>query len=500
MRDIPYDVWLCIVQFIPRNELLRLYGVDRILFDIVMNERYRETRIYHLGDEMTRQCLVGLGSPDIARRVRTLHLRPHLFGKPLAFHGQKKSLSQSLLRKLSKEEKQSAATAKASVQLLRSITNLTNLVTLNLECQNYPVDDYNDFKLAIPFITNGWLAYGSVLRTLSLKIPLEACKECLPPSLRLPSLEDLSIHIFTAYLTTDATKLVRSVLVPFVNRHSLTIESLTISTPMAFNYNISPMFGELEYLPRLTKIDVYFPLISLQQTDSAGLHHLLKAQSGNLLTLRIRFGHLFGLTTQPPAPCALFAHPMFKVSLPNLKSLELNILGHNTRLVQCVVPYLHQFRDSLTTLVLNHHQATHLEAYDIIDVFERSSSRLLLLDLWLTHLSPSFLDVLSVKLPDLERLNLSFGTFVGHDHTFSMTRSYSHRHIPIQEFCSEMPNHVYTDWKLKHLKIGNVGYCAGILAQCETALAMSLPGVKTFDGLSRRDYLAKWDQVYCKVV
>ena len=61
MRDIPYDVWLCIAQFIPRNELLRLYGVDRTLFDIVMNERYRETRIYHLGDEMTRQCLVGLG-------------------------------------------------------------------------------------------------------------------------------------------------------------------------------------------------------------------------------------------------------------------------------------------------------------------------------------------------------------------------------------------------------------------------------------------------------
>jgi hypothetical protein len=61
MRDIPYDVWLCITQFIPRNELLRLYGVDCTLFDIVMNERYRETRIYHLGDEMTRQCLVGLG-------------------------------------------------------------------------------------------------------------------------------------------------------------------------------------------------------------------------------------------------------------------------------------------------------------------------------------------------------------------------------------------------------------------------------------------------------
>ena len=217
MRYIPYDVWLCIAQLIPCNELLCLYGVDRSLFDIMMNEHYRETRIYHLGDEMTCQCLVGLGSvlpvacnsracsfPDTARCVRTLHLHPHLFGKPLAFHGQKKSLRQSLLCKLSKEEKQSATTAKTSVQLLRSITNLTNLVTLNLECQNYPVDGYNDFKLAIPFITHGWLGYGSVLRTLSLKIPLEACKECLPSSLRLPSLEDLSIHIFTAYLTTDA--------------------------------------------------------------------------------------------------------------------------------------------------------------------------------------------------------------------------------------------------------------------------------------------------------
>jgi len=62
---------------------------------------------------------------------------------------------------------------------------------------------------------------------------------------------------FLGQFLTDATKLVHSALVPFVNRHSLIIESLTISTPMAFNYNISLTFGELEYLPRLTKIDVF---------------------------------------------------------------------------------------------------------------------------------------------------------------------------------------------------------------------------------------------------
>ena len=48
--DILWAVWLCIAQFIPCNELLRLCGVDRTSFDIDMNECYRETRIYRQGD------------------------------------------------------------------------------------------------------------------------------------------------------------------------------------------------------------------------------------------------------------------------------------------------------------------------------------------------------------------------------------------------------------------------------------------------------------------
>jgi hypothetical protein len=44
--DPPYDVWLCIASFISADDLQKLYAVNRALFDIVMNIRYREIDLY----------------------------------------------------------------------------------------------------------------------------------------------------------------------------------------------------------------------------------------------------------------------------------------------------------------------------------------------------------------------------------------------------------------------------------------------------------------------
>jgi hypothetical protein len=44
--NLPVDVWHHIVSFIPTEQLRTLYGVDRTLFNLAMNIRYKEADLY----------------------------------------------------------------------------------------------------------------------------------------------------------------------------------------------------------------------------------------------------------------------------------------------------------------------------------------------------------------------------------------------------------------------------------------------------------------------
>lgn len=51
MVDLPYDLWYQIAQFIPRRELRNLYSVNRTLYDIAMDERYKLINVYRHTDK-----------------------------------------------------------------------------------------------------------------------------------------------------------------------------------------------------------------------------------------------------------------------------------------------------------------------------------------------------------------------------------------------------------------------------------------------------------------
>lgn len=46
--NIPVEIWLNIARFIPLDELLHLYSVNHVLFNIAMDARYRTINFeYH---------------------------------------------------------------------------------------------------------------------------------------------------------------------------------------------------------------------------------------------------------------------------------------------------------------------------------------------------------------------------------------------------------------------------------------------------------------------
>lgn len=57
MQEIPYDVWRCIADFLPAEEVKGLYTVNRALLNISMDERYRVAYIGPLYDKVTEKNL-----------------------------------------------------------------------------------------------------------------------------------------------------------------------------------------------------------------------------------------------------------------------------------------------------------------------------------------------------------------------------------------------------------------------------------------------------------
>lgn len=58
LADLPYEIWQQIAYFTPRNKRLKLINFHRAFFDIVMDDIYRDVRIYHELDERTLRCLL----------------------------------------------------------------------------------------------------------------------------------------------------------------------------------------------------------------------------------------------------------------------------------------------------------------------------------------------------------------------------------------------------------------------------------------------------------
>ena len=47
MVDIPPEIWHNILRFLPSSLVQRLYEVNRIFFDVAMNEKYRYVSLDH---------------------------------------------------------------------------------------------------------------------------------------------------------------------------------------------------------------------------------------------------------------------------------------------------------------------------------------------------------------------------------------------------------------------------------------------------------------------
>ncbi|KAF8972211.1 hypothetical protein BDZ97DRAFT_1650235 [Flammula alnicola] len=494
MQDLPYDVWWHITTFLSSDQIKGLLTVNRLLFGIAMDERYRTSLIGSLFHPDTLRSLKRLVDPDVALRVRTFIFKPGHICKLLQESTLEKSDAKvsNTLKKMRRSDGGSSSNSRmrmpiktppmapevALSHLVQLMGQMTSLATFQVEIRGE--EHWYFQETATTFFALGWSTFGRNLQTLDLRVPLEDMAKVLPDPGQgtLGNLEMLSLRIIRASLGTNHNEVILGTILPFIHAHRQTLRSLTLD--VAEQTNLSPLLLSLG-LPSVTHLKLKQPFVSQEETDYTGLQRFFKAHRMYLTRFDIEIISIF---THFPAPYAFFSQECFTVALPRLLHLSIHAHHFTEEYTGGILPYIHQFKSTLMSLKVYAHHWSFEDARTLAEGFV-SSGRLRELNISVFHFEPELLTILAVNLPNLEVLTLDFHEVLPGGQVYD---SSSRREIP--RFCEEMGQLFFPQWRLRSLNIRPLNLGHSERASCKAALVEALPNVDVFCGLGRKEYLS----------
>ncbi|KAF8149884.1 hypothetical protein B0H34DRAFT_165958 [Crassisporium funariophilum] len=488
MPDVPYEVWRHITDFLPLKEVKQMYGVNRSLFNIAMDERYRTARLDYLLQESTKRCLSRVVDPGIASRVRSFELRPGHLCKLLQekkTESRQKKLANILRALVGLRTKEGilVTRARSSIEIthrnvIQIMQNLTSVTTLRV---GLVPEEYLHFSHAGPsFFADGWRAFGRTLKELHLDVPLEALHIVLPKhGCKLTSLDTLVVRLFRVYHNLDDDDMINATLLPFINLHHEHLVSLSLESPESIR--LSPLLRNLNPMPLLRSFRVQQSFVSLDQTDLTGLEQFLRVHRRQLQHLDIA---ILSRYTNYPAPNVFFSQPCFQVSFPALKELSIFLCHFPTSYTAGIIPHILQFKNTLTSLVITLYQRFSQEEFVLLVSGLAPSDILRELKMDLFAFGSQDICLLAKSFPKLETLTIQFIGFATNQAVGAWTG------LAIFEiFCMEMRQLSFPQWKLRTLNIPSLALTSRDRQTCKAALLSALPNVMTVNGRGREEYL-----------
>lgn len=269
------------------------------------------------------------------------------------------------------------------------------------------------------------------LRVLSLNIPLESYQyEAFNFTQPFPVLEQLEFRVFTIYLTTDYEGLLEFTLAPFINVHSTTLRSLSITVGPRFSfrdryfYRSHRFFRALGNLPCLSSFKLQLQMTGPQQTELAGLCHFIRAHSSTLITLHLSLFNSIhyrynddcwepedSVITELFVPQTLFSHDLFTKAIPSCRMVtnfkfETLFEGSLERSPGLFVTWFStkNWSENLITLALPHNRFLLTDFIDIILAVELPV--LQSLEVHFSTLTTLLFDILEPRLRRLRQLKI----------------------------------------------------------------------------------------------
>lgn len=427
LDDIPYEIWLYIASFLSKDELWALYGLNKILDDIAIDNRFRRVAI-SLNDAASKKYRRRFSDFRCDNEYLNLCHRANLKGNPnsdykIATRVLKLSFSPQISTDFPNTSKKTQ-NIKKLLQIIRNyVQRDRNLVIktiqgfTNVRHVDIRFGHLRDtiFRESIPLLHASLLPSSDQLRSLHFSFPSELMRVVLPRRLFLPNLNSFTMSLFTLPGHMPADKVfsdaVTKTLVPFLNRHRLTLINLSLTLkPMDLtwglirqsirtNFNLFPLFEYLDHSPGVQRL-----CISISEpTPSNYIFRFLKSHSHTLRHLTITMPDFMIISTGGVLD-------QFEAPFPRLQSFRIQY--HDDWFNH--LPSVHQ--EATWKFVRQH--ASSLDSLTMIKSPTSSAQFLTFLDPLVSHSKPKYLkmglqtltaemmDVFATSLLDLQELDL----------------------------------------------------------------------------------------------
>ena len=375
MIELPYEIWLMIVDYLPIHHVRRLYSVNEALFSIALDLRYKEASIAVLPDRVVEET-----EPPVLRYVIAQLLQyglliqlgrnPLLFSRPTAlqitFHDsfnhpgpnvtetriQNRSSWKLILRTIigstmGRKPKSIAPTVKLTQITLHAMPRLIHVSTLSFAYAKSldNMDGRRDMEASLIFPETLRIV-GDRLRNLHIQSPFAMY---LPP--QLGSLESFSVDAVGPCHRPDIHNVMIDKVPAFLLAHQSTIRDVSFSIDNP-TLDITPILQCLRDMSCLHTIRLslsYGTISSGTSVDFQGGREILAKHQQHLTSLSLGF---VGDRVIGWAVPVFFRQDWCSVKLPNLRDLTIRLPGVPFRRELGI--YIRQFSTSLVSLKIMH--------------------------------------------------------------------------------------------------------------------------------------------------
>ncbi|KAF7327665.1 hypothetical protein MKEN_00345900 [Mycena kentingensis (nom. inval.)] len=283
MLDLPPELWLRIISFIPDESLVRLVGVNLLFYSAALDTRYSTIYVQKVGTK-AEKLFERLRDPVPAGRVRKLIFRPHVSPAEAARAARPTSptSTSSRIRRILQRKQPEPVTVVRLVELLRlAFPVLVNLRSFEVEAWDMTQDLRGFFREA-------WTAFGQNLEAISIGGRPENFRHFVESQPHIPNCRSFNLQ-FTHEVDTMANSAVVGILVdcvaPYINSIAPQLTMLKIWSWSTLD--LSALFAHLGSFPLLSEFHLRAPF-NKAFTDPAGLTRLLETNSSSLERVELR--------------------------------------------------------------------------------------------------------------------------------------------------------------------------------------------------------------------
>jgi hypothetical protein len=348
----------------------------------------------------------------------------------------------------------------------------------------------------LPLLLAIWPLYGHNLRIIKLDMMLTNLCEMLRSVTGLDRVQELSINLTCNHgrfgywgLGESEARDAFERVATFMNRLSLTLQSLTLSS--IGHLNFSWLYSNLTYFPHLTYLALILPCDPHHVIDPTALHHFLRAHN---TIEHLNFSPQYccyqsDINTTLMSTDDWLNHSFAGITFQNLHHLELglNILGSGGKRVMLPVPRIGYAAKNVRSLAILGRISSLKDLALILNPFSRAecgiAPRTLVLEVHV--LDVNLLDLLADYLPGLARLDLTYSwvhssgctTEVNMFPTSNQLWFIDLSYILQTTFVQEIHGRMYSCWKLWELILRCSRHNDDARWPCQQAISRCIPGL-----------------------